>query len=236
MGKGDYGAYIGMHTKMKRKSVPNACCSLGCLKSGSPVFKSVAGDRAQFTKSVVAHLVESIHKNNAMASGDYVMQKVTFDSGFWGGGSYTFNMYVAPPGHKFQVTNTGDGGFINWSFGGRFDRTGSNNHWCCQVLLSCTVRLLALVDGQYQMWSTVKNSWALVIVWLQAIGRCGIKLLSMAWCYQNVGHVCNKWSWSEQSCTIWIVCGQPWKVTVCSNLGFYILVLMQTQWRIVYLK
>ena len=38
----------------------------------------------------------------------------------------SFRVMYAPYGHTWSVFNNGDGGYINWSFAGRYSRSGGN--------------------------------------------------------------------------------------------------------------
>ena len=70
-------------------------------------------------------------KTENVSLGDYggrIQRGVTVQTGchcFVWCQTCTFEVLVAPKGYKWSATNNGDGGYINWAFGGRYTRDGS---------------------------------------------------------------------------------------------------------------
>jgi hypothetical protein len=43
-------------------------------------------------------------------------------------GTYGYEVYFAKPGQRFDIWRIGDGGTINWAYGGNWKRDGKSNH------------------------------------------------------------------------------------------------------------
>jgi len=97
-------------------------------------------DRDKFTqrmRDALMHYdynVMVIKKENAVFYGDPRIQENSFEvscgNGFWTLLYATyFRIYYAPKGVKWTIVNNGDGGYINWAFGGSFDRDGGTVHF-----------------------------------------------------------------------------------------------------------
>ena len=90
-------------------------------------------DPDQFTKSTVEHFtslgenVMCIHNRQVLFSGDSRVKHRNIEVSTSWVTTKGFSVYVAPKGVTWTVTNTGDGGYINWAFGGDFTRSGANN-------------------------------------------------------------------------------------------------------------
>ena len=93
--------------------------------------KGQSADPEQFTKATVQHFtsqglnVMCIHNTQNLFSGDKRVTKQNIEVSTSFVTTKGFSVYVAPKGCTWTVTNTGDGGFTNWAFGGTCERSGS---------------------------------------------------------------------------------------------------------------
>ena len=106
------------------KEAPNLAREYGSLYSGLSDNFVQNGERSEFAISVVKHMM-AVGYNAAcihpVSVGHRWDALITFEPKFRVGlveRTISYKCYVARRGQGMVVTNTGDGGFINWAYGG----------------------------------------------------------------------------------------------------------------------
>ena len=96
-------------------------------------IRGITGDNAKreaFTQQYISNINQQYPNYNAVIShnggtiegNNVVHQHVELGMAV---GSCGYEVYLSPKGQHFKFVRNGDGGFINWAYGGDFNRDGS---------------------------------------------------------------------------------------------------------------
>jgi hypothetical protein len=118
------------------QGVPIALGLTGIAIGVSSLVLKIVGDenakREGFTKGFVDQASQQYPDYNIVIihtahdrSGEFVHQHQELNMDLIGARTIGYEIYFAKKGRPFSLTNKGDGGFINWAYGGDFIRDGS---------------------------------------------------------------------------------------------------------------